>query len=222
MCYGRDLARGHLVNVGEAVGVIAAQSIGEPGTQLTMRTFHIGGAASRTTAINNIQVKVDGTVRLQNLKTVKQPEGNIVAVSRSGVLIVHDVHGAEREQYKVPYGASLNVKDGGAVKAGQVVAQWDPHTHPIITEVGGRLSLVDLVEGVTMSRQTDELTGLSSIVVTASRQRGVSGKELRPMIKLIDEKGKDVCLPGSSVPAHYFLVGRHDHQQRGWSKSRSG
>ncbi len=205
LCYGRDLARGHIVNVGEAVGVVAAQSIGEPGTQLTMRTFHIGGAASRTTAINNIQVKVDGAVRLQNLKTVKQLDGNIVAVSRSGLLIVHDVHGAEREQYKVPYGASLSIKDGDRVKSGQLVAQWDPHTHPIITEVAGRLQLVDLVEGVTMSRQTDELTGLSNIVVTASRQRGVSGRELRPMLKLIDEKGKDVNLPGSSIPAHYFL-----------------
>ncbi len=118
---------------------------------------------------------------------------------------MHDLHGAEREQYKVPYGATLNIKDSSPVKAGQIVAQWDPHTHPIITEVAGRLQLVDLVEGVTMTRQTDELTGLSSIVVTASRQRGVSGKELRPMIKLVDEKGKDVCLPGSSVPAHYFL-----------------
>lgn len=205
LCYGRDLARGHLVNVGEAIGVVAAQSIGEPGTQLTMRTFHIGGAASRTTAINNIQVKVDGTVRLQNIKTVKQPDGNRVAVSRSGVLIVHDVYGAEREQYKVPYGASLSVQDGSTVKGGQVVAQWDPHTHPIITEVAGRLQMVDLVEGITMTRQTDELTGLSNIVVTAGRQRSVSGKELRPMLKLIDEKGKDACLPGSSIPAHYFL-----------------
>jgi len=206
LCYGRDLARGHLVNAGEAVGVVAAQSIGEPGTQLTMRTFHIGGAASRTTAINNIQVKVDGTVRLQNLKTVTQLDGNTVAISRSGALIVHDIHGAEREQYKVPYGASLLVKDGNAIKAGQMVAQWDPHTHPIITEVSGRLQLVDLIEGVTMSRQTDELTGLSSLVITASRQRGVSGKELRSMIKLVDDKGKDVCLPGSNIPAHYFLV----------------
>lgn len=207
LCYGRDLARGHLVNVGEAVGVIAAQSIGEPGTQLTMRTFHIGGAASRATAANSIQVKGDGKVALRNLKTVTQAEGHLVAVSRSGYLVIHDEHGAEKEQYKIPYGAVITVKDDATVKAGQVVAQWDPHTHPIIAEVSGQVQFVDLVEGITMKRQTDELTGLSNIVVTASSQRSsVGGKELRPMLRLVDKKGKPLSLPGSTVPAHYFLL----------------
>ena len=205
LCYGRDLARGHMVNVGEAVGVVAAQSIGEPGTQLTMRTFHIGGAASRATAANNIQVKTDGRVKLINMKTVKNQSGQLVAVSRSGQLVVHDSQGSECEQYKVPYGAFIGVEDDALIKAGQVVAQWDPHTHPIITEVAGKVKFIDLVEGSTMNRQMDELTGLSSIVVTAAKQRASSGKELRPMLKLVDAKGNDVFLPGSKVPAQYFM-----------------
>jgi DNA-directed RNA polymerase subunit beta' len=205
MCYGRDLARGHLVNIGEAVGVVAAQSIGEPGTQLTMRTFHIGGAASRATAANNIEVKSEGKVKLRNLKTVEQANGNLVAVSRSGELVVQDPQGAEREHYKVPYGATLSVRDGDRVKAGQLVAQWDPHTHPIVTEVAGTMRFADLVEGITMNRQTDELTGLSSIVVTSTKQRSAGGKELRPMVKLVDKKGNDLYLAGGKVPAHYFL-----------------
>ena len=205
-CYGRDLARGHLVNIGEAVGVVAAQSIGEPGTQLTMRTFHIGGAASRATASNNIQVKTNGKVKLNNIKTVRQESGNLVAVSRSGELIVHDMNGSEREQYKVPYGAIISVADGTEVEAGQVVAQWDPHTHPIITEVSGKIKFVDMLDGVTMNRQTDELTGLSSIVVTAAKQRSSSGKELRSMIKLVDDEGNDIILGTSGkVAANFFL-----------------
>lgn len=205
MCYGRDLARGHMVNVGEAIGVVAAQSIGEPGTQLTMRTFHIGGAASRATAANSIAVKLGGKVKLRNLKTVEQANGNLVAVSRSGELVVQDTQGGEREHYKVPYGATITIRDNAAVRAGQVVAQWDPHTHPIITEVAGILRFMDLVGGITMNRQTDELTGLSSIVVTSTKQRNVSGKELRPMVKLVDENDNDLFLSGGKVPAHYFL-----------------
>lgn len=204
-CYGRDLARGHLVNIGEAVGVIAAQSIGEPGTQLTMRTFHIGGAASRATAISNVQVKNKGRVKLQNLKTVKHASGNLIAVSRSGELVLVDDQGRERERYKVPYGAVISVADGNQVESGQMVAQWDPHTHPIISEVAGTLHFVDLVDGITMNRQTDEVTGLSSIVIMSPKQRTVGGKELRPMVKLVDEKGQDLCLLGTNVPAHYFL-----------------
>ena len=206
LCYGRDLARGHLVNVGEAIGVVAAQSIGEPGTQLTMRTFHIGGAASRSTAVSNIQVKSDGIVKLNNMKTVKNTAGQLVTVSRSGELAVYDEEtGIEREQYKLPYGALLSITTETKVKAGQIVAQWDPHTHPIITEVAGRIQFVDLVDGATMKRQADELTGLSSTVVTNAKQRGPGGREMRPMVKLIDKKGKDITLAGGKVPAQYYL-----------------
>ena len=162
-CYGRDLARGHLVNVGEAVGVIAAQSIGEPGTQLTMRTFHIGGAASRATAIDNIQVKHGGTVRLHNLKTVQRESGELVAVSRSGEIAMPTQQGRERERYKLPYGAVISVSENEHVEAGQMIAQWDPHTHPIITEVAGKVVFQDMEEGLSINRQTDELTGLTNI-----------------------------------------------------------
>ncbi len=204
-CYGRDLARGHQVNIGEAVGVIAAQSIGEPGTQLTMRTFHIGGAASRATAANNVQIKLAGKIKLHNIKLIQHHTQKFIAISRSGELAIVDEHGRERERYKIPYGAELSVADGEKVQAGQVVAAWDPHSHPIITEVAGKIKFVDLLEGVTMNRQADEVTGLSSIVVTDPKQRGVTGKELKPMIKLVDEKGKDVFLAGTNLPAQYFL-----------------
>lgn len=204
-CYGRDLARGHLVNMGEAVGVIAAQSIGEPGTQLTMRTFHIGGAASRTTAENNVKVNTDGHIRLHNMKTVKNKAGKYVVVSRSGELTITDKYGRERERYKIPYGAELPFGDGSPVEAGQVVANWDPHTHPIVTEVAGSVKFVDMVDGVTMRKQTDELTGLSSIVIIDPKQRNSSGKELKPMVKLLDGKGKELCFPNTNVPASYFL-----------------
>ncbi|MCB1785979.1 MAG: DNA-directed RNA polymerase subunit beta', partial [Gammaproteobacteria bacterium] len=206
-CYGRDLARGHQVNIGEAVGVIAAQSIGEPGTQLTMRTFHIGGAASRSAAVNSIEVKNAGTVKLHNIKTVEHAKGNLVAVSRSGEVVVADEVGRERERYKLPYGAVLHVRDGDAVQGGQMVANWDPHTHPVVTEVAGTLRFVDFVEGVTVQKQTDDVTGLSSVVVLDPKQRPTSGKELRPMVKLIDDKGNDVNIAGTTLPAHYFLPG---------------
>ncbi|WP_018719720.1 DNA-directed RNA polymerase subunit beta' [Arhodomonas aquaeolei] len=223
-CYGRDLARGHKVNVGESVGVIAAQSIGEPGTQLTMRTFHIGGAASRAASVSNVEVKAAGTARLHNLKTVQHHSGNLVAVSRSGEITVMDEYGRERERYKVPYGATIAVQDNEAVEAGQIVANWDPHTHPIITEVKGRLKFFDFVEGVTVNREVDEVTGLSSLVVTDPKTRGngeirrtvvdsngrqseerVAHKDLRPMIKLVDEDGNDLNLAGTDIPAQYYL-----------------
>jgi DNA-directed RNA polymerase subunit beta' len=205
MCYGRDLARGHLVNHGEAVGVIAAQSIGEPGTQLTMRTFHIGGAASRSAAANSITVKSPGTVRLHNIKVVHQSSGNLVAVSRSGELGVLDEQGRERELYKVPYGAVISVEDGGEVTAGQVVATWDPHTHPIITEVEGKVKFTDFAEGISVSKETDEITGLSSIVVIDPKQRPTQGKDMRPLITLVDEDGNDLNIAGTDQPARYFL-----------------
>ncbi len=205
-CYGRDLARGHLVNIGEAVGIIAAQSIGEPGTQLTMRTFHIGGAASRSSAANSIQVKNKGSIKLHNLKTVRQDNGRLVAVSRSGEVTVADEFGREKERYKLPYGAVLSVNDLDSVEAGQMIATWDPHTHPIVSEIAGRVKFVDLVEGITMNRQTDDVTGLSSIVIIDAKQRsGSTGLELRPMVKLVDEKGNDLCISGTQVPAHYYL-----------------
>ncbi|MBI3545627.1 MAG: DNA-directed RNA polymerase subunit beta' [Gammaproteobacteria bacterium] len=203
-CYGRDLGRGHLVNLGEAVGVIAAQSIGEPGTQLTMRTFHIGGAASRATAISRIEVKTSGVVRLKNLKVVKHASGNYVAVSRSGELIVQDDQGRNRERYKLPFGAVLSVHDGSKIKVGAVVANWDPHTHPIITEVAGKVTFSDLIDGVTVNKQTDEITGLSTYVVLDSKHR-VGTKDIRPVITLVDGKGKSVNIPGTEIPAKYML-----------------
>ena len=204
-CYGRDLARGHLVNKGEAVGVIAAQSIGEPGTQLTMRTFHIGGAASRSAAANNITVKNKGVIRLHNVKTVTQKNGNLVAVSRSGEIGVVDEHNRERERYKIPYGAVISVAEGGEVDAGQIVATWDPHTHPIITEVEGKVKFTDFEEGVSVQKETDEITGLSSLVVIDPKQRPSAGKDLRPLITLVDDKGEDLCIAGTDIPARYFL-----------------
>jgi DNA-directed RNA polymerase subunit beta' len=204
-CYGRDLARGHLVNIGEAVGVIAAQSIGEPGTQLTMRTFHIGGAASRAAAVDHIQVKSSGTIRLHNMKTVENADGKLVAVSRSGEVSVIDDHGRERERYKVPYGAIISTRDEESVAAGEVTATWDPHTHPIVTEVAGKVKFHEFTEGVTVNEHVDDITGLTSLVVTDPKQRGTAGKDLRPMISLIDAKGKELCLAGTQIPAHYFL-----------------
>ncbi|MEM6709652.1 MAG: DNA-directed RNA polymerase subunit beta' [Pseudomonadota bacterium] len=204
-CYGRDLARGHQVNVGESVGVIAAQSIGEPGTQLTMRTFHIGGAASRATAIDSVQVKHGGTVRLHNLKTVTRESGELVAVSRSGEIAVADELGRERERYKLPYGAVISVNEGDAVEAGQVIAQWDPHTHPIVIEASGTVKLQDMEEGLSVRRQTDELTGLTNINVMDPKDRPSAGKDLRPAVTLLDGDGNEVRLPGSDLPAHYPL-----------------
>jgi DNA-directed RNA polymerase subunit beta' len=205
-CYGRDLARGHQVNVGEAVGVIAAQSIGEPGTQLTMRTFHIGGAASRATAVDSIRVKQAGTVRLHNVKLAQKADGTFVAVSRSGELAVADtITGRERERYKLPYGAIIKVADLSQVAAGDVVTSWDPHTHPIITEVAGKVKFSGMEEGISVNRQTDELTGLSSISVLDPAERPAAGKDIRPAVTLVDAKGKELCLAGTNVPAHYFL-----------------
>ncbi|MGM0769304.1 MAG: DNA-directed RNA polymerase subunit beta' [Pseudomonadota bacterium] len=203
-CYGRDLARGHRVNVGEAVGVIAAQSIGEPGTQLTMRTFHIGGAASRASAVDNIQVKHGGTVRLHNLKSIEKSDGSLVVVSRSSALAVADEQGREREWYKLPYGAVLSVKHGDSVEAGVVVAKWDPHTHPIIAEAGGTAKFVNMDQGITVRTQTDELTGLSTMEVIDSKERPAAGKDIRPAIQLVDAKGEDVELPGGGT-AIFFL-----------------
>jgi DNA-directed RNA polymerase subunit beta' len=204
-CYGRDLARGHVVNRGEAVGVIAAQSIGEPGTQLTMRTFHIGGAASRASAVDNIQVKHGGTVRLHNMKSIERKDGNLVVISRSSALAIADEHGREREWYKLPYGAVLSVKDASKVAAGEIVAKWDPHTHPIISEQMGKAQLIGMEEGITITTQTDDLTGLSSIEIIDPKDRPASGKDIRPMVELLDDKGNVAFLPGTEIPIQVFL-----------------
>lgn len=204
-CYGRDLARGHQVNVGEAVGVIAAQSIGEPGTQLTMRTFHIGGAAQSSAAVGSIEVKTNGHVRLSNIKTVTNSEGKLVAVSRSGELSILDKNGHERERYKLAYGAILNIVDGDEVKQGQTVAMWDPHTHPIVAEVAGRVSFFDFEEGVTVQTSSDADTGLTVQTVMENSQRPTSAKDKRPLIQLLDENGKAITQSGSEIPVNYFL-----------------
>jgi DNA-directed RNA polymerase subunit beta' len=202
-CYGRDLARGRPISIGEAVGVIAAQSIGEPGTQLTMRTFHIGGAASRAAAASSVEVRNKGLIRFHHVKTVQHEKGHLVAVSRSGELGVVDDFGRERERYKIPYGALISVKENATVNAGQVIATWDPHTHPVITEVAGFVKFQDFVDGLTVTSQVDEVTGLSSTVVLDTKQRG--GKDLRATIKLVNGKGKEVTFANTEIPAVYTL-----------------
>ncbi|HEU4654098.1 MAG TPA: DNA-directed RNA polymerase subunit beta' [Steroidobacteraceae bacterium] len=204
-CYGRDLARGHRINLGEAVGVIAAQSIGEPGTQLTMRTFHIGGAASRAAAANSVEAKGKGAARLHNLKTVHHEKGHWVATSRSGELGVIDEFGRERERYKIPYGAVITIKDGDSIEPGQILATWDPHTHPVVTEVAGFIKFQDFIDGVTVQSQVDEVTGLSSTVVMDPKQRSSSGKDLRPVVRLVNAKGKEVTFANTDIPAVYAL-----------------
>src|SRR6059036_3364057 len=203
-CYGRDLGRGHLVNVGEAVGVIAAQSIGEPGTQLTMRTFHIGGAASRTAAASQLESKSAGTVRFSSLmRYVTNAKGEIVVIARSGEVMIHDDNGRERERHKVPYGATMLVKDGDAVKAGKVLAVWDATSRPIITEYAGRVKFENVEEGVTVAKQVDEVTGLSTLVVIDPKRRvGATAKGVRPQVKLLNEQGDEVKLAGSDMPVN--------------------
>jgi len=197
-CYGRDLGRGSIVNVGEAVGVIAAQSIGEPGTQLTMRTFHIGGAASRTAVVSQVESKSAGVVRYSpGMRYVTNARSELIAISRSGEVLVHDEHGRERERHKVTYGATLLARDGEQVKAGHVLAMWDPHTRPIITEYAGRVRFENVEEGVTVARQTDEVTGLSTLVVVDPKRRGSAQvKGLRPQVKLLDKAGQEVKIAG--------------------------
>jgi DNA-directed RNA polymerase subunit beta' len=209
-CYGRDLGRGTRVNVGEAVGVIAAQSIGEPGTQLTMRTFHIGGAASRTAVASSVEAKSNGVVHFANtMRLITNARGESVAISRSGEIIISDDNGRERERHKVPYGATLTVGDGAKVKAGQQLATWDPLTRPIITEYAGEIRFENVEEGVTVAKQIDDTTGLSSLVVIDPKRRGTSAtKGLRPAVKLIGDKGKEVKLATGDSPVNYtFQIG---------------
>jgi DNA-directed RNA polymerase subunit beta' len=203
-CYGRDLGRGHLVNVGEAVGVIAAQSIGEPGTQLTMRTFHIGGAASRTAAASQLESKSAGVVRFSAaMRYVTNAKGEMVVIARSGEVMIHDDNGRERERHKVPYGATMLVRDGEVVKAGKVLASWDATSRPIITEYAGRVKFENVEEGVTVAKQVDEVTGLSTLVVIDPKRRaGVAAKGVRPQVKLLNEQGDEVKLATGDQPVN--------------------
>ena len=189
-CYGRDLARGHLVSRGEAVGVMAAQSIGEPGTQLTMRTFHIGGAASRIAAASRVEVKNQGTVSWVGVRAVKRDDGCNIVVSRSGELVIHDQHGIDRERHRVPYGAELTVSDTDQVESGQVIASWDPHTHPIISEVAGKVRFDNLVEGMSVNEQIDDLTGSSTFLVLDPKSRRGSTSDIKPTVELVDGRNK--------------------------------
>ncbi len=205
-CYGRDLSRGHLINEGEAIGVIAAQSIGEPGTQLTMRTFHIGGAASRVAADSNIRVKNDGILKLINLKSITNSSNKLIIISRNVELKIIDKFGLIKENYKLPYGSIVEKKDNSNVYSGEVIVNWDPHTMPIITEVSGYVSFVDMYEGKTILRQKDELTGLTSIVILDRvKYKSNFSKEFRPSIKILDSNGNDIFIPGTEIIARYFL-----------------
>ena len=197
-CYGRDLGRGSLVNSGEAVGVIAAQSIGEPGTQLTMRTFHIGGAASRSAVASSVEARSNGTIHFTStMRYVTNDKGDQIVISRSGEIIITDDVGRERERHKVPYGATLLVTDGMPVKAGKVLATWDPMTRPIITEYAGTIRFENVEEGVTVARQVDEVTGLSTLVVIDPKRRGTSTKSARPQVKLLNDSGEEVKIAGT-------------------------
>jgi DNA-directed RNA polymerase subunit beta' len=209
-CYGRDLGRGHLVNVGEAVGVIAAQSIGEPGTQLTMRTFHIGGAASRAAVVSQLECKSAGAVNYSPaMRYVTSAKGDMIAIARSGEIIIMGDNGRERERHKVPYGAVLSVRDGDKAKAGQILANWDPHTRPIITEYAGRVRFENVEEGSTVAKQIDDVTGLSTLVVIDPKRRvGAVTKGLRPQVKLLDADGKEIKMAGTEASVNItFQIG---------------
>ncbi|TAF81900.1 MAG: DNA-directed RNA polymerase subunit beta', partial [Curvibacter sp.] len=203
-CYGRDLGRGGLINGGEAVGVIAAQSIGEPGTQLTMRTFHIGGAASRAAIASSVEAKSNGNIGFNaTMRYVTNSKGELVVIARSGEIIIHDEHGRERERHKVPYGAVLTIKADQTVKAGAILANWDPLTRPIITEFAGKAHFENVEEGLTVAKQVDEVTGLSTLVVIDPKRRGAA-KVVRPQVKLIDASGHEVKIPGTD---HSVTIG---------------
>ncbi len=208
-CYGRDLGRGSLVNVGEAVGVIAAQSIGEPGTQLTMRTFHIGGAASRAAVASQVEAKSNGVVRFSpTMRYVTNARGEKVVIARTAEVLVTDENGRERERHKVPYGATMTADDGKPVKAGTRLASWDPHTRPIITEYAGMVKFENVEEGATVAKQIDDITGLSTLVVIDAKRRGPSTKGLRPQVRLLSETGEEIKIAGTDHSVNItFQVG---------------
>src|SRR5687767_6380568 len=199
MCYGRDLARGHVVNIGEAVGVIAAQSIGEPGTQLTMRTFHIGGVGQVRTEQSTLEARTEGVVKFENANLVDK-DAHQVCMNRHGEIVIHDDSGRERERYGLTYGARVLVKEGERVTPGKMISEWDPFSMPIVTEVGGVVKYGDIIEGVTMQEQLDEVTGLSRKVVIESKDTDV-----RPRVSIKDAKGNTKKLPNSDSAARYFL-----------------
>ncbi len=208
LCYGRDLARGKLVNLGEAVGVIAAQAIGEPGTQLTMRTFHIGGAASRRAEQSTLENRSEGVVRLINVKTITNREGSLTVMNRHGELAIMDEVGREREKYTLTYGAKLLVKNGSVVQPKTLLSEWDPYSIPILTEVEGVIKFGDILDGVTMTEKVDEVTGLSQRVITESKSK--QQKDLRPRVSIKDEKGRTQKLPDSENEARYLMpIGAH-------------
>ena len=196
-CYGRDLGRGGMVNQGEAVGVIAAQSIGEPGTQLTMRTFHIGGAASRAAIASSVEARSNGIIGFNStMRYVSNSKGALVVISRSGEIIISDEHGRERERHRLPYGATMTVKADQQITAGTILANWDPLTRPIITEYAGQVRFENIEEGLTVAKQSDDVTGLSTLVVIDPKRRGAT-KVIRPLVKLIDASGAEVKIPGT-------------------------
>ena len=220
-CYGRDLGRGHVINIGEAVGVIAAQSIGEPGTQLTLRTFHIGGAASEA-RVGQIEIKNNGNIHLRVGKLVENSEGKDVVLSRTNELIVRDEHGRDRERHDLPRGALLSVKEGAKVAIGDIVATWDPHTEPMITEVAGKVVFIDMEEGATVNTQTDELTGNTTYVVIDPQRRRGAAQEMKPTIMLTDAKGKPLYFPGTEEEARYQLDNHSFVELRDGQEVRSG
>ena len=206
MCYGRDLSRGKLEDIGEAIGIVAAQSIGEPGTQLTMRTFHIGGTASKVVEQTVLEAKNAGVLKYSgNMNTVKNKEGDYVVMSRNSNIAINDATGREREKYAIIYGARLKVQDGHKVEVGQKLVEWDPYSLPILTEIGGKIAYGDIIEGVTMREEVDEVTGLSRKVII-----DYPNQNLRPRISIKDPHGKTARLPNSNVVARYLLpAGAH-------------
>ncbi len=200
-CYGNDMARGHKIGVGEAIGVIAAQSIGEPGTQLTMRTFHIGGTASASTAVSSINVNTDGIAHFENLKSITNDNNDLVVISRSFEVTIRNNKGQEVERYKIPYGAVVHVREGGTVKAKDKIADWDPHTHPIISEQAGRVIFVDFVEGLTVNKNTDPLTGLTFFEMIDEAERSTAAKGLKPLIKMVKESDSEIVLSTHYLPS---------------------
>jgi len=206
-CYGRDLGRGHDSNIGEAVGIVAAQSIGEPGTQLTMRTFHIGGAASGTSAEDNVEAGIDGKI-VYECRTIKRKDNTFIALAQSSELKVEDKDGRVIERHKIPYGTTLNFKTGSKIKQGDILAKWDPLTRPIVAEVGGKAKFVDIDDGITARLKTDELTGLSNIEIIDITERSKGeAQEKKPAVHIVDSRGKEKNIPDSEVPAIYTLPG---------------